>query len=74
MFKPRIHTHWLFYAYDSKDPINPDVYFGAVQVDVVAERYDQALQQAKQRRPATGEKAGWDLKSVVDHLPGHCKN
>jgi hypothetical protein len=73
MFKPRKHTHWLFVAFDSKDPVQPDRYFGAVQVDVVAESYDQAYQRAQQLRPRSSENAGWDLKSVVDHLPGHCR-
>lgn len=74
MFKIPPHFHWLFIAYDSKEP-GPQgmAYMGAVNVDVVAKNYDEALRRAEYLRPRTGDRAGYELRSVVEHIAGTCK-
>lgn len=69
------HAHWQFLAFDSKEP-GPQgmAYMGAVQVDVVANSYDAALRQVQEYRPLTGDRAGYELRFVTEHLEGHCKN
>lgn len=73
MFDRRIpaHAHWFFMAYDSKDEVQ-QVLYGAVEVDVVASTYDEARRKVEEYRPRTGDKAGYQLKRLVEHLPGFC--
>lgn len=75
MFRIPAHAHYQFLAYDSKEP-GPQgmAYMGAVSVDVVAGTYAEALKKAEAYRPPTGDRAGYELRAITEHLAGTCKN
>ncbi len=70
------HIHWIVVAYRDFD-VQSGNYIDTTSIDVLASSYAEAMQRAMQLVPKQvkggGERAGYHLVNVIEHIEGFCK-